>query len=70
MNVSVKAEKLRGPSGLGKFQIRVDSPVDLTNEQREGLMRSVEHCLVKNTLLNPPQIEVDLKLPNLLSMGN
>jgi hypothetical protein len=33
-------------------------------------MRSVEHCLVKNTLLNPPQIEVELKVPDLLNGGN
>jgi uncharacterized OsmC-like protein len=64
--VSVEAEKLKNPSRLGNFQIRVDSPVYLTTEQREGLMRSVEHCLVKNTLLNPPRIEVDLKVPDLL----
>jgi hypothetical protein len=27
-------------------------------------MRSVEHCLVKNTLLNPTQIEVSLEDPS------
>jgi uncharacterized OsmC-like protein len=66
VNVSVEAEKLQSPSRLGNFQIRVDSPVYLTTKQREGLMRSVEHCLVKNTLLNPPQIDVELKVPDLL----
>jgi uncharacterized OsmC-like protein len=66
VNVTVEAEKLKSPSRLGNFQIRVDSPVYLTTEQREGLMRSVEHCLVKNTLLNPPRVEVELKVPDLL----
>lgn len=60
LSVSVTAEKLKGPARLGEFRIRINSPVCLTTEQREGLMRSVEHCLVKNTLLNPPQIEVSL----------
>jgi len=69
VEVSIEAEKLKSPSRLGNFQIRVDSPVYLTPEQREGLMRSVEHCLVKNTLLNPPQIEVELKVPDLLDRG-
>ena len=64
VSVSVAAEKLKGPARLGNFQIRVDSPVSLTPEQRDGLTRSVELCLVKNTLLNPPQIEVTLELPS------
>ena len=63
VSVSVTAEKLKAPTRLGNFQISVSSPVDLTAEQREGLMRSVEHCLVKNTLLNPPQIDICLEAP-------
>lgn len=64
IRVSVKAEKLKGPARLGNFRIRVDCPISLTSEQKEGLMRSVEHCLVKNTLLNPPQIEISLETPS------
>lgn len=63
VEVIVTAEKLKPPARLGNFQIRVKSPVSLTPEQQEGMMRSVEHCLVKNTLLNPPQIEVVLEAP-------
>jgi putative redox protein len=63
VSVNVAAEKLKGPVRVGNFRIRVDSPVCLTSEQRDGLMRSVEHCLVKNTLLNPPQIEISLEIP-------
>jgi len=66
--VSVEAEKLKSPTRIGNFRIRVDSPVSLTAEQREGLMRSVEHCLVKNTLLNPPQIEVSLEVPTTIGV--
>ena len=69
VSVSIAAEKLKGPARLGNFRIRVDSPVCLTPEQREGLMRSVEHCLVKNTLLNPPQIEVSLEVPSPAGAG-
>ncbi|MGA3130680.1 MAG: OsmC family protein [Terracidiphilus sp.] len=63
VSVSVTAEKFKTPARLGNFRIRVDSPIFLTSEQRDGLMRSVEHCLVKNTLLNPPEIEVTLEIP-------
>jgi uncharacterized OsmC-like protein len=63
VSVSVTADKLKSPARIGNFRVRVDSPICLTAEQREGLMRSVEHCLVKNTLLNPPQIDVSLEVP-------
>ena len=65
--VSVEAEKLKPPARLGNFRIRVESPIPLTPEQREGMMRSVEHCLVKNTLLNPPRIEIVLETPSLVA---
>jgi hypothetical protein len=29
-------------------------------EQTEDLMRSVHHCLIHNTLLLPPDIEIEL----------
>jgi len=58
VSVSVTAEKLKGPARLGNFQIHVSSPVQLSPEQREAMVRSVEHCVVKATLANPPQIEV------------
>lgn len=67
--VSVEAEKLKGPTRIGNFRIRVESPVCLTPDQREGLMRSVEHCLVKNTLLNPPKIEVEIQVPSPAGAG-
>ena len=58
--VSVTAEKLKQPARLGNFKIRVASPVSLTEEQREGMMRAVHHCLVHNTLLSPPEIAIEL----------
>ena len=60
VQVSLSAEKLKPPARLGNFKIQVTSPVPLSAEQREGLMRSVHHCLVHNTLLNPPQIAIEL----------
>ena len=60
VEVSVTAEKLKSPARLGNFQIHVACPVSLTEEQTEGLMRSVHHCLIHNTLLTPPEIAIDL----------
>jgi uncharacterized OsmC-like protein len=62
VEVTVTAEKLKVPARLGNFRVHVVSPVSLTKEQTDGLMRSVHACLVHNTLLNPPQIEVELAI--------
>ena len=60
VEVTVTAEKLKPPARLGNFRIQVVSPVSLTEEQTEGLMRSVHHCLIHNTLLSPPEIAIEL----------
>ena len=60
VEVSVTADKLRQPARLGNFRIHVVCPVPLTEVQTEGLMRSVHHCLVHNTLLTPPDIAIVL----------
>jgi uncharacterized OsmC-like protein len=62
VEVSVTAEKLKSPARVGNFKIHVACPVSLTEEQTEGLMRSVHHCLIHNTLLSPPEIAIELAI--------
>ena len=62
VEVSVTAEKLSQPARLGNFHVQVVSPVPLTVEQTVGMMRSVHHCLIQNTLLSPPEIRVELTI--------
>ncbi len=62
VEVTVTAEKLKQPTRIGNFRIQVTCPVALTEEQEQGVMRSVHHCLVHNTLLNPPEIEIKLEV--------
>jgi putative redox protein len=60
VEVSVTAEKLKGPARLGNFKIRVECPITLDQDHTEGLMRSVNHCLIHNTLLAPPEVNIEL----------
>ncbi len=60
LEVSVTAEKLLKPARLGNFRVLVTSPVALTAEQSEGMMRSVHHCLIHNTLLSLPEIKIEI----------
>jgi putative redox protein len=62
VEVSVTAEKLKQPARVGNFRIHVTCPIALTEEQEQGVMRSVHHCLVHNTLLNPPEIKIELEV--------
>ena len=60
VEVTVTAEKLKQPARLGTFRIHVICPVALSEEQTEGLMRSVHHCLLHKTLLTQPEIAIEL----------
>jgi uncharacterized OsmC-like protein len=60
VEVSVTAEKLLKPARLGEFHVMVTSPVSLTAEQTESMMRCVHSCLVHNTLLSPPEIKIEI----------
>jgi len=61
--VRVTAEKAKSPARLENFSIEVEVPVELTAEQRRGVEDAVHHCLIHNTLLNPPKIDLDIKVP-------
>ncbi len=63
VEVTVNAEKLKSPARLGNFQIEVDCPVPLTEEQQVAMVRSVHSCLIHNTLMSVPEIAIELKLP-------
>ncbi|MFN0101835.1 MAG: OsmC family protein [Bryobacteraceae bacterium] len=61
MTLTVEADKAMGPPRLGKFRVAIDIP-GLTEERHlEGARRSAEKCLVKNTLLVTPEIELTVR---------
>ena len=58
--VRVTAEKLQDPARVDNFRIEIDTPLELTDQHRAGVERAVHHCLIHNTLLHPPVIELDI----------
>jgi len=60
VEVLITADKLMQPPRLGNFRVHVTCPVPLTEDRTAGLMRTVHHCLVHNTLLSPPEILIEL----------
>lgn len=65
LEVSVVAEKLRDPARLDNFVIKVHSPVSLTTDQTQAMERSVHRCLIHQTMLQPPQIAIEIEAAEL-----
>jgi uncharacterized OsmC-like protein len=61
VHVKVTAEKVKQPFRLDDFKIDVELATELNQEQRKGLEDAVHRCLVHNTLLQPPKIEVAIR---------
>jgi len=59
LRVSVHAEKALQPARLSLFRVRIEAP-NLNQVHHDSLLRTVKHCLVHNTLLQPSHIEVSV----------
>jgi uncharacterized OsmC-like protein len=61
IRVRVTADKEKAPARVDNFRIEVELATDLSAEHRAGVERAVHHCLIHNTLLNPPKIALEIK---------
>jgi uncharacterized OsmC-like protein len=59
VSVQVSAEKATQPARLASFRIEVTTP-DLDPRHEAGVLRAVKNCLIHNTLLNSPAMEVSV----------
>lgn len=60
-HVRVTCDKAKDPVvRIDNFKIVVEVPVELSEEHRKGVYDAVEHCLVKNTLLHPPTMSLEV----------
>lgn len=59
LRVRVEAEKAANPARLGMFRIAVTTaPIEA--KDRDGVLNAVKKCLIHNTLLHAPKIEIDV----------
>ena len=61
--VTVFAEKVLNPARLDHIRIEVELPRDCSEQDRAGVNSAVRHCLIHNTLLHPPTIEIAIHAP-------
>ena len=59
--VRVSAEKATNPPRLSDFYIQVEIPSAIGDQHSAGIQEAVRHCLIHNTLLNPPNISLEIK---------
>jgi uncharacterized OsmC-like protein len=62
LSIKVTAEKAAQPARLERFHIEVSAP-ELDPQHQAGLLRAVKACLIHNTLLHAPAIDVVLNAP-------
>lgn len=60
LKVQVSAEKATAPTRLGSFRIDVVIPW-LEEKHQAGVLRAVKSCLIHNTLVHAPAIEIGLQ---------
>jgi uncharacterized OsmC-like protein len=60
LEVSVHAEKATNPGRLSRFTIDVHTGTPLEERHRDSVLRAVKRCLIHNTLLQAPQIDISL----------
>jgi uncharacterized OsmC-like protein len=60
LTIHVEAEKALNPARLGLFRIHVESNAASDPKHYEGIMRAVKKCLIHNTLVCAPTIEIDV----------
>ena len=59
----VTAEKVKAPFRLDNFKIEVEVPGGLDEAHLNGIEEAIHRCLIHNTLLHPPKMEVVIQTP-------
>lgn len=61
LRVRITAEKAKAPARLDQFVISIETPGVFDEKDIEGIRRSAEKCLIKNTMLVTPTISVEVQ---------
>ena len=52
---------LEEPHRVGAINLTIVPPRVLTTQEKIGLLRSIEHCTIENTLKNTPEIRINIE---------
>lgn len=60
MKVEMEWERSDNPARIGTIRAKVTLPGGVPERFRDALHRSVEACLIHNTITHPPRVEIGL----------
>jgi len=63
LRIRTTADKAEAPPRVDNIRIEVEYPETLNERYRAGVLAAVHKCMIHNTLLNPPRISVDVRVP-------
>ena len=58
--VRVRADKVKDPARMENFEIHVELPAGMSEQNAAGVENAVHHCLIHNTLLHTPKIKLEI----------
>lgn len=67
LKTRVTAEKVKAPFRLDNFRVEVMLPGDIDETHLKGLEDAVHRCLIHNTLLHLPKIDVTIEARALIT---
>ncbi len=60
MILSIKWEKAKNPARISKIEVKIKIPKGDIKGRSEAILKVANHCLVHQTLLQPPEMEITL----------
>jgi len=60
MSIETEYEMAEGPRRVGGFRLQVNMPGPLDQRQRAALLRVAEQCVVHQTLVHQPHVEISI----------
>ncbi|HZD05830.1 MAG TPA: hypothetical protein VE173_12965, partial [Longimicrobiales bacterium] len=64
VEASVALELRPDPKRIAALAVDVELPDGIPGNRRDAVLRVVEHCLLRETLRNPPDVDVDVLMEN------
>jgi uncharacterized OsmC-like protein len=60
MILSLEWEKGKNPARISKIKVEIKVPKGKVKGRSEAILKVANHCLVHQTLLQPPEMEINL----------
>lgn len=61
LTATVTADKAQRPARIANLRIKLSIPELDDQRHRDGILRAVKNCLIHNTLLHAPAIEIEIE---------